>query len=232
MGWTLLNLQLTRVTASPFPGSERTGFWIAGFAGGGNTSVSAKGIYQQSCCNLIHAVRQQCRVTAQGRWRVVWRVLKFAVFFSACMTVGAADRATDESAIRDLVGSRQQQAWNQHNARAYAALFAEDGDVVNVVAWWWKGRTEIESNLTRMFANIFRESTLTFRQVDVRFLTPDVAIAHARWTMTGARMPPGLPEPREGLQTLTVQKRNGEWLIAAFHNTNYVPPPPTAAGKK
>ncbi len=163
---------------------------------------------------------------------MVRRVLKFAVFFLACMTLGAADSATDESAIRDLVGSRQQQAWNQHNARAYAALFAEDGDVVNVVAWWWKGRTEIESNLTRMFANIFRESTLTFTQVDVRFLTPDIAIAHARWTMTGARMPPGLPEPREGLQTLTVQKRNGEWLIAAFHNTNYVPPPPTAAGKK
>jgi len=103
--------------------------------------------------------------------------------------------------------------------------------VVNVVAWWWKGRAEIESNLTRMFANIFGESTLTFQHVDVRFLTPDIAIAHARWTMTGARMPPGLPEPREGLQTLIVQKRDGEWLIAAFQNTNYVPPPATAAGK-
>jgi len=46
-------------------------------------------------------------------------------------------------------------------------------------------------------------------------------------------MPPGLPEPREGLQTLTVQKRNGKWLIAAFQNTNYVPQPaPTADMKK
>jgi hypothetical protein len=42
-----------------------------------------------------------------------------------------------------------------------------------------------------MFANIFRESTLTFRQVDVRFLTADIAITHAGWTMTGAHMPPG-----------------------------------------
>ncbi|MBV8197799.1 MAG: SgcJ/EcaC family oxidoreductase, partial [Candidatus Eremiobacteraeota bacterium] len=114
--------------------------------------------------------------------------------------VYAADRATDESAIRDLVGVRQQDAWNKHDAHAYADLFAEDGDVVNVVAWWWKGRAEIESNLTRMFASIFRESTLTFTEVDVRFLTPDIAIAHARWRMTGAQMPPGLPEPREGLQ--------------------------------
>jgi len=160
--------------------------------------------------------------------------LTIAVLFSACMPVSlcAADRTADQSAIRDLVGARQQQAWNQHNAHAYAALFAEDGDVVNVVAWWWKGRAEIESNLTRMFANIFRESTLTFRQVEVRFLTPEIAIAHARWTMTGAHMPPGLPEPREGLQTLTVQKRNGRWLIAAFQNTNYVPPPTTSGDKK
>jgi len=165
---------------------------------------------------------------------MVCRLLTLAVLFSVCMPLPlcAAEFAADESAIRDLVGAHQQEAWNQHDAHAYAALFAEDGDVVNVVAWWWRGRAEIESNLTRMFANIFRDSTLTFRQVDVRFLTPEIAIAHARWTMTGAHMPPGLPEPREGLQTLTVQKRNGKWLIAAFHNTNYVPPPATAADKK
>jgi len=163
---------------------------------------------------------------------MIRRLLISSILFSACVPLGAADRTTDESAIRDLVGSRQQQAWNQHNARAYAGLFAADGDVVNVVAWWWKGRAEIESNLTRMFSSTFRESTLTFTQVDVRFLTADIAIAHARWTMTGAHMPPGLPEPREGLQTLTVQKRNGGWLIVAFHNTNYIPPPATAAGNK
>lgn len=159
------------------------------------------------------------------------RFLTLVVLFSACMPVPlcAADLTTDESAVRDLVGTRQQQAWNQHDAHAYAALFADDGDVVNVVAWWWKGRAEIENNLTRMFANIFRESTLTFTQVEVRFLTPEIAIAHARWKMTGAHMPPGLPEPREGLQTLTVQKRNGKWLIAAFQNTNFVPPPTTAS---
>jgi hypothetical protein len=49
-------------------------------------------------------------------------------------TIPAADGQADEAAIRDVVQTRQQQAWNQHDARAYAALFAEDGEVVNVLA--------------------------------------------------------------------------------------------------
>ncbi len=108
--------------------------------------------------------------------------------------IAAPDRQADEAAIRDVVQTRQQQAWNQHDAKAYAALFAEDGDLVNVVGWWWKGRTEIESKLTDAFAFVFRESTLTITQVDVRFLTSEIAVAHMRWTMSGARTPPTIPE--------------------------------------
>ena len=58
-----------------------------------------------------------------------------------------ADRARDESEIRQLQ-ARQQDAWNRHDAKAYAALFSDDGDVVNVVGWWWKGRREIEPSLS------------------------------------------------------------------------------------
>ena len=48
-----------------------------------------------------------------------------------------AQSARDEAEIRDPQ-ARQQEAWNRHDARAYAALFTDDGDVVNVVGWWWK----------------------------------------------------------------------------------------------
>ena len=52
----------------------------------------------------------------------------------------AADRPQDEAAIH-RVQKLQAEAWNRHDAAAYARLFTEDGDVVNVVGWWWKGRT-------------------------------------------------------------------------------------------
>ena len=60
--------------------------------------------------------------------------------------MGAAQSA-DEAAIRQ-VEAQQAEAWNQHDAHAYASLFTEDGDMVNVVGWWWKGRSEIERQLT------------------------------------------------------------------------------------
>ena len=132
-----------------------------------------------------------------------------------------ADRARDESEIRQLQ-ARQQDAWNRHDAKAYAALFSEDGDVVNVVGWWWKGRREIERQLTAAYAVAFRESRLTIADVEVRFLARDVAVAHVRWTMEGARTPPSIPEPRQGIQMQVLHKRGGTWQIAAFQNTNSV----------
>ncbi|HEY1490499.1 MAG TPA: SgcJ/EcaC family oxidoreductase [Verrucomicrobiae bacterium] len=147
------------------------------------------------------------------------------------------DSDADKAAIRDVVASQQAAAWNKHDAKAYAALFKEDGDCVNVVGWWWKGRAEIEKKLTDAYAFVFKESVLTIKDsdVDVKFLTPEIAVAHVRWTMTGARTPKGIPEPQQGIQTQTLEKQSGKWLIAAFQNTNSVPempfpkgPPPSA----
>jgi uncharacterized protein (TIGR02246 family) len=122
-----------------------------------------------------------------------------------------ADTEQDKTAIRDLVGTQQSDAWNKHDAKAYAALFTEDGDCVNVVGWWWKGRAEIKKKLSDAYTFVFKESVLTFKDVDVKFLSPDIAIVHTRWTMTGARTPKGIPEPQQGIQTMTVQKQSSQW---------------------
>jgi len=136
-----------------------------------------------------------------------------------------AQSARDHAEIRDLQ-ARQQEAWNRHDAKAYAALFTSDGDVVNVVGWWWKSRSEIETNLTAAFAVAFRDSTLTITDVQVRFLAGDLAVAHVRWSMEGSKTPPGIPEPREGIQIQVLQKRDRVWRIAAFQNTSSLPEMP------
>ncbi|HEU4681414.1 MAG TPA: SgcJ/EcaC family oxidoreductase [Gemmatimonadales bacterium] len=150
------------------------------------------------------------------------------VAISAAAGPGSAQSA-DESEIRS-VAMHQGETWSRQDAKAYAALFTEDCDVVNVVGWWWRGRAEVERKLTEAFRFVFRDSRLTITDVNTRFIRPDVAVAHARWTMVGARTPAGIPEPREGIQTLVFTKQSGRWLIAAFQNTHSVPERPFPAG--
>ena len=139
------------------------------------------------------------------------------------------DRAQDVAEIRALQ-TRQAEAWNRHDAKAYGNLFTEDGDVVNVVGWWWKGRAEIEKKLTDAYAYVFRESALTINDTEVKFLGPEIAVAHVRWSMVGARTPKGIPEPQQGLQIQVLQKQGGKWLITSFQNTNSVPERPFPKG--
>lgn len=157
------------------------------------------------------------------------KLLLLAVSFSSAGIISAAGENEDEAAIRALE-VQQKEAWNRHDAKAYAALFTEDGDCVNVVGWWWKGRAEIEKKLTDAYAYVFRESVFTLGDVAVRLLEPNTAIVHVRWTMTGARTPQGIPTPQQGIQTQLVQKQAGKWLIAAFQNTNSVPEMPFPKG--
>jgi uncharacterized protein (TIGR02246 family) len=150
-------------------------------------------------------------------------------FVAATLPLPAVAQLQEIAAIRQ-VQLRQAAAWNQHDATAYARLFTEDGDVVNVLGWWWTGRAEIERKLAAGFAFVFAQSVLTISDVQVRFLTPTVAIAHVHWTMTGARTPPGLPEPREGIQLQILTKQANDWMIASFQNTNSISEVPFPSG--
>ena len=137
----------------------------------------------------------------------------------------------DEAAIRE-VETRQEQAWNTHDARAYARLFAEDADVINVLGWHWKGRAEAEQKLGSAFAFVFARSSLHIDDVAIRPLSDDLALAHVTWTMTGARSPDGSggSVPQHGIQTQLLRKTDGRWLILSFQNTNAVPERPFPMG--
>jgi uncharacterized protein (TIGR02246 family) len=98
--------------------------------------------------------------------------ISFVIFALALPRVALCNASEAETtAIRELE-KQQQDAWNRHDAKAYASLFSQDGDCVNVVGWWWKGRPEIEKKLTAAYAFVFRESVLTITDVDVKFPAP------------------------------------------------------------
>src|SRR5690242_16341359 len=91
-----------------------------------------------------------------------WQPLLLSVISSAAAAAGS-----DQVAI-EAVEAKQAAAWNAHDASAYADLFTPDGDAINVLGWWWKGREEIRHKLTDAFASVFKDSRLTIAEVDVR----------------------------------------------------------------
>lgn len=126
----------------------------------------------------------------------------------------------DGGAIRRMA-TRFAETWNAHDMEAMSALFTDDADFVNVAGMHWKGREQIRKEHARLHELQMKESTVTVRAVDVRFLKPDVALAHIEWKIEGDRDPDGTSrQPREGILSWVVTKRAGEWRIAAAQNTN------------
>ena len=137
---------------------------------------------------------------------------------------------SDEAAIRALE-AQQAQSWNAHDIHAYAALFTEDADVVNVLGWRWRGRAELERKLTLAHRSVFRTSVLTLETIDIRRLAPTLAVVLVTWRMADAQPPDGVSghAPEMGVQTQVLQRLAGGWRITAFQNTNRTPERPFAA---
>jgi uncharacterized protein (TIGR02246 family) len=126
----------------------------------------------------------------------------------------------DEKVIRKVVAALEE-AWNRHDMKAWAALFAQDSDFVNVAGAHWQGRAEIESKHEEAHRMMFRESTLTIEDAGIKFLRSDVALAHVTWGLVGDKDPDGTPRPsRRGIFTLVLAKQDGNWLMVAAQNTN------------
>ena len=131
--------------------------------------------------------------------------------------------STDQEAVKDVVTAFEN-CWNRHDMEAFAQLFAEDADFVNVIGLWWKGRPEIKQAHEASHTTMFKNSRLNISETSVRFLNPDVAIARSVGELVGHTNPQGetLP-PRKGILTNVMIKWDGRWSIGASQNTDIVP---------
>lgn len=123
--------------------------------------------------------------------------------------------------------------WNRHDLDAFGRLFAANADFVNVQGRLWIGRQSIQAQHAwshgtipadspgfgeedRRYYGIFKNSTMKFDPVDVRFLRKDVAVAHVDWEMLGdART----QNSRHGVFLFVLTRQDGGWLIATAQNT-------------
>ena len=126
----------------------------------------------------------------------------------------------DEQAIRDIA-QRLEEGWNSGNGQAFAAPFAEDSDYVVVDGRHIKGRLANAEGHQFIFDTIYRGSTNSMEVESVRFIRPDVAVAHVRHRLKFSR--DGRPAEGHARSTWVLTKDDGRWSIAAFQNTQIQP---------
>ncbi|ABF39227.1 conserved hypothetical protein [Candidatus Koribacter versatilis Ellin345] len=128
------------------------------------------------------------------------------------------------AAAVEAIARKHEQAWNSHDRRAYEEMFTEEADFVNVIAQHARGRDHIGRDFEQIHRTFMRNSVLKTERPEVRPLTDDSAIAHIRWEMTGMEKLPGwnIPDVRRGVLLYVLVKRDGEWKVTAFQNTEEI----------
>jgi uncharacterized protein (TIGR02246 family) len=133
----------------------------------------------------------------------------------------SADRPgdTDEQAIKDVIAATTQ-AFNAHDAAAFARFYTADAELVTVRGERMRGAAEIEKGLARIFATRAAAAKLRTLDVTVRFIRSDVAVAHVANEMSGVVEANGVTAaPHQELSIRVFVKENGVWRVTAFHNT-------------
>ena len=154
---------------------------------------------------------------------------RFAAALLTLLLVAITARAqggspADVKVIRNIE-AQWESAWNRHDIAAMVRLGAPDADWVNLAGQWFHGGDAFAKSLESLHSGKVKSSTWHTEQVQVRFLTPAIAVVHVYFSASGERNPDGsLRPPRRGIFTRVEEKRGGRWLIIASQATNIVPP--------
>jgi len=132
---------------------------------------------------------------------------------------GANYANDDESAVRNVL-AEYEVSWNGHDTAAFGRLFTEDCDYVDIAGVHSKGVQEIVQRHTELFQKRLKTAVRKLTGIEVRFSTPDVALVHATWDVTGSSHPIGKAVPvLKEITTMVMAKTNGKWLITSVQNT-------------
>ena len=125
----------------------------------------------------------------------------------------------DESVVRDVL-AEYTVSWNRHDTAAVGRLFTENCDYVNIAGVHLKGVQEIVQRQADLFQDRLKTAVRRLTGAEVRFSTPDVALVHATWDVTGSSRPTGRAVAvLKEITTMTMVKTDGKWLITAFQDT-------------
>lgn len=131
-------------------------------------------------------------------------------------------RAADLAAI-DAVMAESYKAWEAGDADGMVADYTEDATAI-MPGSFRDGRAAVRDSMAGAFAGPLKGSWTHNRTLGTRFVGSDAAIVISE---AGILLPgmTELPDSARVNCTWVLEKRDGEWKIAAYHNS------PVAAGQ-
>ncbi|MFI6896115.1 SgcJ/EcaC family oxidoreductase [Streptomyces sp. NPDC050256] len=125
----------------------------------------------------------------------------------------------DRDAVTEVIASLIE-AWRRHDADAYGAQFTQDATYITFTGTYYQGRSDIIDSHRALFAKFLKGTRLADEILDIRFYGPDTAVITGR----GDNHKGSKPKKLTKVQTYTlVRESDGQWRIAAFHNTKRKP---------
>jgi len=133
----------------------------------------------------------------------------------------AAGRRADDDAKAAIQKQAEAfvEAFHKGDAKAVAALWAEDCDFTDQTGRHLKGREAIEKGFTEFFADN-KGTKLRIDSDALRFVTPDVAVEDG----TTELFPPDGGPPARSRFTNVHVKKDGQWLLSSVRTAPLLPP--------
>ena len=130
------------------------------------------------------------------------------------------NRAEDQAAIQAVLNASYQ-GWAAGDADAMVANYAEDATAI-MTGSLRESRDTIRQNMALAFGGALRDTTTYDKQLSLRFVGEDAAIAISQSGILFAGQTE-VPDAAKVNATWVFQKRDGQWLIAAYHNSPMLP---------
>jgi uncharacterized protein (TIGR02246 family) len=150
-------------------------------------------------------------------------MIKLVAVFLFLSVTALAQTQPDESGISKTAAAFVQ-AFNRHDAVAFADTFAKDADFTNALGEVASGRENIARFNEPVFKRFFSEARFTYSVRSIRFLTPQIAVVEVDWEITGSKDLKGALVPlRTGRIDWVMTKEDERWLIKVMHNRQASP---------
>ena len=141
--------------------------------------------------------------------------------FSSLPALAAGDEEAIEKRLDEFVA-----AWDKDDAKAMAAIWAPDGDLINPFGRLAEGRSEVEKLFVDEHASFMQNTTYNVKSRSVRLLGSDAAVFDWDSVILGMKTPDGsdLP-PFEHHVTAVLVKKGDTWWIVSARPVSYLPTP-------